>query len=308
MASEKNERLVNLVIALLAAKKYLTKAQIFKAVAGYDGSVEASDRMFERDKEELRALGIQIDMKSIDPLFDDEIGYRILPDRYKFDLGPLTSEEVSILALATETWKESALGDIASTTARRLNSLGLNADFSDLPLAPTIANVPSSLGELLEAIEQRKIIEIEYLNSEDAAEKKKLAPYGLYSQKQRWYLYALDTEKNDKRSYRLDRFVGIIKKSPKSFERDAFTLPTTYFPAVEVLLDVRRDYVNYLLSRAEIITEGDEWIRAKVVFNSEAEALTEILKNMPNIKVLEPVAIVSAVTKSLSELVALHGK
>ena len=58
MASEKNERLVNLTIALLATKKFLTKAQIFKAVSGYEGSPEASDRMFERDKEELRSLEI----------------------------------------------------------------------------------------------------------------------------------------------------------------------------------------------------------------------------------------------------------
>ena len=64
MASEKNERLVNLTIALLATKKYLTKAQIFKLVEGYDGSNEAADRMFERDKEELRALGIDIEISS----------------------------------------------------------------------------------------------------------------------------------------------------------------------------------------------------------------------------------------------------
>ena len=87
MASEKNERLVNLTIALLATKKFLTKTQIFKAVVGYEGSSEATDRMFERDKEELRSLGIEIEMKSIDPLFDDEIGYRILPERFRFNIG-----------------------------------------------------------------------------------------------------------------------------------------------------------------------------------------------------------------------------
>ena len=98
----------NLVIALLATKKYLTKNQIFRAVAGYEGSQEATDRMFERDKEELRSLGIQIEMKGIDPLFDDEIGYRIIPDRYRFDLGPLTKQEITLLALASQAWKESA--------------------------------------------------------------------------------------------------------------------------------------------------------------------------------------------------------
>ena len=138
MASEKNERLVNLTIALLATKKFLTKAQIFKAVSGYEGSPEASDRMFERDKEELRSLGIEIEMKSIDPLFDDEIGYRILPERFRFNIGEMTSEELALLALASEAWKESALADVALSTSVRLESLGINADFSELPLAPTI--------------------------------------------------------------------------------------------------------------------------------------------------------------------------
>ena len=148
MASEKNERLVNLTIALLATKKYLTKAQIFTAVAGYEGSSEATDRMFERDKEELRALGIEIEMKNIDPLFDDEIGYRISPERYRFNLGELNTEEVSLLALAAEAWKESALSDIARSTSVRLQSLGINSDFSDLPLAPTIANVPPNISDI----------------------------------------------------------------------------------------------------------------------------------------------------------------
>jgi proteasome accessory factor B len=88
MASEKNSRLINLVIALLATKKFLTKPQIFKAVAGYEGNAEATDRMFERDKEELRALGIEIEIRAIDPLFEDDIGYRLRPERYRLDLGP----------------------------------------------------------------------------------------------------------------------------------------------------------------------------------------------------------------------------
>ena len=56
--SRKSERLVNLVIALLATKRYLTKSEIFRTIEGYEGSSESMERMFERDKDELRALGI----------------------------------------------------------------------------------------------------------------------------------------------------------------------------------------------------------------------------------------------------------
>ena len=47
--SRKSERLVNLVIALLATKRNLTKSEIFRTIEGYDGSDEAMERMFERD-------------------------------------------------------------------------------------------------------------------------------------------------------------------------------------------------------------------------------------------------------------------
>ena len=307
MASEKNERLINLTIALLATKKYLTKAQIFQAVPGYEGSSEATDRMFERDKEELRALGIEIEMKSVDPLFEDEIGYRISPERYKFDLGSLTSEEVAVLALAAEVWKESALSDMARSTSIRLQSLGINSNFSDLALAPTISNVPPNFSEILDAIELSKAIQINYLNLEDKPESKQLAPLGIYSQANRWYLYAIDLEKNEQRSYRLDRIDGLIKRTKQEFSKPEFTLPKNHFPEIDVVYKVRRDHAMELLHKSEVISEDDEWITCRKSFGSENDAVNRILQFSPNVVALQPVQIVSAVTKALAELMRLHG-
>lgn len=307
MASEKNERLVNLTIALLATKKFLTKAQIFKLVEGYDGTPEAADRMFERDKEELRGLGINIEIKSIDPLFDDELGYRISPDKYRFDLGELTSEEVSLLALAAESWKESALKDVARSTSVRLESLRINADFSQLHLAPTISTVPDNISEILESIESSKVVEIQYIDQNDVTESKKLAPHGIYSQNGRWYLFATDTAINERRSYRLDRFDGPIKRSNKSFTREEVSFPKTHFPSIETILKIRRDHALTLMNSAEIINEDEEWITAKVSFESEKVAISQVLKYSPNVYVLQPVSVVSGVTKALSELLVLHG-
>ena len=308
MASEKNERLVNLTIALLSTKKYLTKAQIFNAVAGYEGSGEATDRMFERDKEELRSLGIEIEMKSIDPFFDDEIGYRIIPERYQFDLGNLSTEEVSLLALASEAWKESALSDIARSTSLRLQSLGINSDFSDLPLAPTIADVPANITDILESIDANKVINFKYINAEEQIEDKKVAPLGIYSQKGRWYLYAIDQEKSENRSYRLDRIDGSILKSRQGFQKPDFSLPKNHFSAVEALFKVRRDHAFELISGAQVISEDEDWLTCQKSFISEDFAVSQILKFSPNVVVQQPIQIVSAVTRSLNELAKLHGK
>ena len=308
MASEKNERLVNLTIALLATKKFLTKNQIFKLVAGYEGSGEATDRMFERDKEELRALGIEIEMKSIDPLFDDEIGYRISPDKYRFDLGQLTNEDVALLALASEAWKESALSDVAIQTSVRLDSLGISADFSGMPLAPTISHVPPNISEILEAIEAKRIIEFGYVNQSDEIENKKVAPLGIYSQEGRWYLFAIDQLKSENRSYRLDRIQGEIKKSSKSFNPEPFTLPKSHFPTVETLVSVRRDHAPEILVNSELISEDGDWLNCRINFKSENDAISKILKYSPNVVLREPVALVSSVTKALHRLVEVHGK
>ena len=307
MASEKNERLVNLTIALLATKKFLTKAQIFKAVLGYEGSPEATDRMFERDKEELRALGIEIEMKSIDPLFDDEIGYRILPERYRFDIGELTGEELALMALASEAWKESALADVALSTSVRLQSLGINADFSEIPLAPTISNVPENITEILEAIDSNKVIKFEYLNLENRAELKEAAPLGIYSQNARWYLFAMDLGKQEPRSYRLDRISSEIKRGTKNFVKPEFKLPSSHFPQCEVLMKVRRDHATEITINSAIVSEEADWITYKKSFTSENVAISEILKFSPNVVALQPISVVSGVTAAISRLRALHG-
>ena len=80
MSSEKTERLVNLTMALLASRRFMTKGEIFRKVEGYSGAQETKERMFERDKDELRSMGIDIEVGGLDPLFDDEAGYRISPE------------------------------------------------------------------------------------------------------------------------------------------------------------------------------------------------------------------------------------
>ena len=82
MAARRAERLVNLVICLLSTRQFLTAERIRDAVPGYeagDGSKatdEAFKRMFERDKAELRELGIPLETGR-NSHFDSEDGYRI---------------------------------------------------------------------------------------------------------------------------------------------------------------------------------------------------------------------------------------
>ena len=122
MSSQKTERLINLTLALLATKRHLTKSEIFKAVAGYSGSPETMERMFERDKDELRNLGIQIEVKGIDALFEDEQGYIIRSETFQLRDNEFSKEELLYLTTAANLWHDSALGSDSRAALLKIQS------------------------------------------------------------------------------------------------------------------------------------------------------------------------------------------
>ena len=103
MSALKTERLLNLVICLLSTRQFLAKEQIRAAVPQYAdcASDEAFDRMFERDKDEVRDMGIPLETGSNSPWFEDEVGYRV--DRAAYALPEVAFEpnELAVLSLAS---------------------------------------------------------------------------------------------------------------------------------------------------------------------------------------------------------------
>ncbi|WP_431602636.1 helix-turn-helix transcriptional regulator, partial [Mycobacterium mantenii] len=100
MATSKVERLVNLVIALLSTRGYISAEKIRSSVAGYSDSVstEAFSRMFERDKNELRDLGIPLEVGRASA-WDPTEGYRINRDAYALAPVDLTPDEAAAVAV-----------------------------------------------------------------------------------------------------------------------------------------------------------------------------------------------------------------
>ena len=88
MAPRKSERIMNLAICLLLARRFLDKNHLREVVEGYGGLSDAAfERTFERDKDDLRAMGVPVETGSNSTLFPDEIGYRIR--RQDFELPPI---------------------------------------------------------------------------------------------------------------------------------------------------------------------------------------------------------------------------
>ena len=81
---DKTERLLNLVFAMMSTRRAISRSDIRENVAGYEDarSDDAFERMFERDKDELRSMGLPIE--TVSDSLGEVLGYRISPSEYEF--------------------------------------------------------------------------------------------------------------------------------------------------------------------------------------------------------------------------------
>ena len=217
-SDQKAERLINLTMALLATQRYLTKAEIFSGVAGYadgDSSLESMSRKFERDKEDLREMGIAIEVGSNDPLFDDEQGYRIPRSTYTIALNDLSREEYSLISIAISMWRNEFFSEQGQSGLRKIQSLGL--DFVD-PLMPHnlfVDEVPHESFLLLwRAIKDHLPVEFTYRST--STKKRRVAPYTLTLWHNFWYLTGLDMDLNEVRTFKVLRMFDDIVRIPRA--------------------------------------------------------------------------------------------
>jgi predicted DNA-binding transcriptional regulator YafY len=206
------ERLVNLVIALRETRVPLQASEIRTRVAGYGQSDhEAFRRMFERDKADLRALGVPIETAPIDRFADDRQGYRIDPAAY--DLPPLdfSPEELVALAVAVDA---TGLGDAAAGGLRKLE-----VDVGAPGLTRGLGG-PSGLGVdldaphlevLAEAQVTRTAVRFRYRAASGATAVRTVDPHALVHRRGRWYLVGRDHDREARRAFRLDRVDGPVR-------------------------------------------------------------------------------------------------
>ena len=312
--SRKSERLVNLTIALLATKRYLTKAEIFKTVAGYSGDAEAKDRMFERDKDDLRSLGINIELGTFDPLFEDEAGYRIKPENYALQLSDIDATSIALLSQASKLWREAALGSSAQSGLRKLKSLGIDSDVDAIVNITSIpGDIPEQIEDLIEAITEKRIVAFEYRGEDLSVSLRTVEPYRLSNSRGYWYLIAMDKDKQALRTFRLDRFASSVSAKGGS---GAFTIDVEALDAMELLesddlsvarVAIRKGKGAALRAHATISELDAEWDIADIQYRSDAHIIREVLWAGESAYILEPLDLREAIVSILNKAVAQHG-
>jgi proteasome accessory factor B len=309
--SRKSERLVNLTIALLATKRYLTKSEIFRTVEGYEGSPEAMERMFERDKDDLRSLGITIQLGTFDPIFEDEAGYRITPSSYQLNLGELDGTDIALLSLAATAWSGAALERESTSALIKLSSMGIDSDLEALSLlTPQVSGTDQNFVLLTDAIVRRSEIEFEYLSADLSKQVRTIAPYSMRGESGSWYLVGLDRAKDSVRTFRLDRIVSEVIVSKKS---NTFDIPDQLSDGIQdeaqefALLRIRKNRGHQLRSLATVVETGEEWDEIRLPIVDSSWLLRSILWHRDDVVAVEPTALRDQVVESLKELRALHG-
>lgn len=222
------ERLTNLVVALMATEIGLTKQQILDNVSGYRQRADAGarsdalEKMFERDKDELRTLGVPVETlgDQSDPNDLREARYRIPQAEYDLpgDI-EFTPAELAVLRLAGSVWSaESASGD-AQAGVRKIRALGIDGDEPIIGFAPRITARDEAFPVLQEAIEKSRVVVFEYLKpGEDAPRRRSIRPLALVDYEARWHVFGIDVAIEEDRMFLLSRIVGKVKMTANSFD------------------------------------------------------------------------------------------
>jgi proteasome accessory factor B len=227
MAARRAERLVNLVICLLSTRQFLTAERIRDAVPGYepaDGDPKADEafkRMFERDKAELRDLGVPLETGR-NSVFDADDGYRITRRKYELPAIEFDPAEADAVGLAARLWQSATLGTSARNALIKLRAGGTDVETGSGNVAvPYVDASDPTLPVFLEAARHARGVRFDYVKSGSGTpQRRNIEPWGVLSWRRRWYVVGYDRDREDVRSFRLSRVQGeVAPAGRRGFER-----------------------------------------------------------------------------------------
>ena len=211
----KLERLLNLTAALLDTLRPLTAQEIHERVPGYPDSTASFHRAFERDKEDLREMGIPIDVRPVEGTDPPRDGYLIPKEDYYLPELDLEPDELAALHLALSAVRLDGIQGLEA-----MWKLGGTPETDGAPTGPQLAALPTdaNLVQLFAAVVERRTAGFTYND-----EGRTVHPYRIDYQKGHWYLTGFDTLRESVRNYRVDRIKGTVSTGASR----AFSKPTT---------------------------------------------------------------------------------
>jgi proteasome accessory factor B len=170
--------------------------------------------MFERDKEELRELGIPLETGS-NSAAEEEAGYRIPRQAYVLPEIRLEPDEAAVLALAARVWRQAELAGAAAGALLKLRAAGVDAEETMQPgIEPRLRAGEAAFGPLWEAVRDRRPVTFDYRAAgRSEAQRRHLQPWGVVNRHGRWYVAGHDSGREAVRVFRLSRIEGPVQFS-----------------------------------------------------------------------------------------------
>ena len=217
MAISKAERLLNLFFVLLNTKRPISRHDIRQKVSGYENceSDSSFERMFERDKDELRSTGIKIETLSMDSLFEDELGYRIDQNIFITKLIEWSSDERLMLNLAAAIWKNTEFENLAKIASIKAGNVTSELSDSDSEIINDLDTL--NYRTILQSLQNRSALDFQYLALDDSKPRnRKVIVKRLYRLEKYWYIEAIDIAAQVIKNYQINRIYGQIRLSQAS--------------------------------------------------------------------------------------------
>ena len=214
MAMAKTERLITLMNALLGAPRAVTASDLRRRVPGYPDEDTSFKRAFERDKDDLREMGVPLLVETVPGTDPPQTGYRIRPADYELRDPGLEPDELEALNLAA-----AVVGSTGGMGQRALFKLG--GTVADIE--PT-AQIPAdpALVAAFTGVAERRTLTFRYRDRP-----RTINPYRLEFLRGRWYLNGFDHGRMEERWYRMSRVEGEVTVSDKAgvFDRPVEAVP-----------------------------------------------------------------------------------
>ena len=313
---------MNLVICLLSTRRFLTAAEIARTVPGYEHDArdsrahEAFQRKFERDKAELRDLGIPVETGTTS-VFDTEAGYRIARRDYELPELSFVADEAAALGVAARLWLHAGLASTASAALAKLRAGGAEVDVSGVPyddIAP-VSTVDEALAPMLAAVHVRRVVEFAYrAPSADVAALRRWEPWGVVCWRGRWYVVGHDVDRGAERCFRLSRIVGVVNAVG---EKAAYEIPADCDLIAHVAdspqgraVTSRRATLRVVPGRAagirrravQILPRAGAVDRIVVPYTDARSLATRLLRYGPDVVVEDPPEVRKEIVALLTEM------
>jgi len=310
------ERLFCLLLALLPSDRGMSKADIFTNVRGYrdefgeNGATDSLNKKFERDKDELKSMGIPL--KTTEPENPADAVYFIPSDEYAFSF---SAAELSLLTAASAVWSESAHSVEASEARLRLLAAD-GVDSAAASLAPRIDTHDTAYPAVSEAIHKNQVVRFPYLKPGQAKyEVRTVTPLSVVNYDGRWHLLAFDHDRSAERTFLLRRIVGKVlpvsnaspaqkpdTRAAELFVQHLHALWDSLGATIRVTPGTKASVA--LANRRSTTIDGDNYT---VHYLDEAVFADELCEYGAEAIVLSPASLRAAVIQRLERLVSDHG-